>query len=207
MSDSRRGPLGAWRARIDCVIVELDRIDELGDAVLVMGFGSRPPVTGRVPRQVRQSCASQRKCSALNFFGLLIIGMGNVLFAQASGSPAPAAPPPAAAMAPAHGQENGVPPDRKSPWFIILNAPPDIDALWQRIEHPDLMLIKVDHPRDKELRDGLGGKRDEPLRWLVESVQVRGQVVEDFVKLTVELRIVVKGAESVWVPIDRKSVV
>ena len=38
-------------------------------------------------------------------------------------------------------------------------------------------------------------------RWLVESVQVRGQVDEDFAKLTVELLIVVKGAEPVWAPI------
>ena len=47
----------------------------------------------------------------------------------------------------------------------------------------------------------MAGKRDDAARWLVESVQVRGQIIEDFAKLTVELLIVVKGAESVWVPI------
>ncbi len=129
------------------------------------------------------------------------MGMGNLLLAQASVPRAPADRPPAAATSPAAGREKDASPDRSSPWFIILDAPQDIDALWQRIEHPDLMLIKADQPRDKELRDGLRGKRDEPLPWLVESVQVRGQVIEDFAKLTVELLILVRGAESVWVPI------
>ena len=127
--------------------------------------------------------------------------MGNVLFAQASAPHAPAGSPSAAATAPAVGREKGDSPDRTSPWFIILNAPHDLDALWQKTEHPDLMLIKSDQARGKELRDGLSGKREEPKRWLVESVQVRGQVIERFAKLTVELLIVVKGAGSVWAPI------
>jgi hypothetical protein len=136
----------------------------------------------------------------LDFFGFLIIGMGNLLLAQASALNATADdPPPAQAPAAAVGREGGVLPDRS---FIILNAPQDIDALWQKIEHPDFMLIKANQPREKEVRDGLPGKRpEEPLRSLVESVQVRGQVIEDFAELTVELLIVVKGAEAVWAPI------
>jgi hypothetical protein len=137
----------------------------------------------------------------LVYIGCLIIGMGNLLLAQASALHAPADdPPPAQAPAAAVGREARVSPDR-SPWFIILNAPQDLDALWQKIEHPDFMLLKAVQPRDKELRDGSQGTRAEPQRWLVESVQVRGQVIEDFANLTVELLIDVKGAETVWAPI------
>jgi hypothetical protein len=137
----------------------------------------------------------------LDFIGFLIIGVGNLLVVQASASHAPANTPPAAASPAAAAQEKGTSPARSSPWFIILNAPKDIDALWQRIEHPDLLLIKADQSRDKELSEILRGKQEDPQRWLVESVQVRGQIIEDFAKLTVELQIVVKGAESVWAPI------
>ena len=137
----------------------------------------------------------------MDVFAFLIIGVANVLLAQASASHAPADPPAASATASAGGQQKAASPERTSPWFIILNAPRDIDALWQRIEHPDLVLIKADQANEKELRELSPGKRENPLRWLVESVQVRGQVIEDFARLTVELLIVVKGAESVWAPI------
>ena len=142
--------------------------------------------------------------------------MGNLLLAQASALHAPADdPPPAQAPAAAVGREGGVLLDRS---FIILNAPQDMDAFWQKIEHPDFMLLKAVQPRDKDLGDASQGTRAELQRWLIESVQVRGQVIEDFANLAVELLIVVKGAETVWAPIrldgqsltrarDRKSVV
>ena len=92
-------------------------------------------------------------------------------------------------------------PIARLPWYIILNTPHDIDALWQKIEHPDLMLIKPDQLRRQASPADRAARRDGMPRWLVESVQVRGQVDEDFAKLTVELLIVVKGAEPVWAPI------
>ncbi len=49
------------------------------------------------------SCASQRKCAALDFLGYLIIGVGNLLVAQAIATQAPAGPPAAVAAAPGGG--------------------------------------------------------------------------------------------------------
>jgi hypothetical protein len=174
----------------------------LGGGVSGARLWNRPLPNGSPPSQVRQRYASQRKCSALDLFGYLIIGVGNLLLAQTSSAPeAPADSPPAAATAPVATPEKGASTDRSSPWYIILDAPRDIDALWQRIEHPDLILMKADQLPGKEGRDGTGGKGLEAPRALVESVQVRGRVMEDFAKLTIDLLIVVKGAESVWAPI------
>jgi hypothetical protein len=137
----------------------------------------------------------------LDLLGYLIIGMGNLLLAQASGPDTPADSRPAAATAPAAVREKGAPTDRSPPWYIILDAPRDMEALWQRIEHPDLILMKADQLPGKEGRVGTRGNGVEAARSLVESVQVRGRVMEDFAKLTIDLLIVVKGAESVWAPI------
>ena len=93
----------------------------------------------------------------MDFFRYLIIGMGNLLLAQASAAHAPADPPPAAATAPPLVTKCA-PADLSSPWFIILNAPEDMDAFWQRIERPDLMVIKADQLPNKDARDGCGGK-------------------------------------------------
>ena len=163
-------------------------------------FGIRHSATGSPPRQVQPSCASQRKCSALGFFGHLIIVMGNLL-AQAGGAHAPAGSPPAAAAAPADAREKGLAADRSSPWYIILSTPEDIDALWQRLERPDLVVVKADRLPVNAARDRPGAMREDAPRWLVESVQVRGQVGEGFANLTIDLLIVVKGAGPVWAPI------
>ncbi len=64
-----------------------------------------------------------------------------------------------------------------------------------------MVLIKPDQLVPKGASDGLAPTRENVARSLVESVHVSGQINEDFAKLTVELLIVVKGAEPVWAPI------
>src|SRR5260370_26134745 len=111
--------------------------------------------------------------------------MGPLLFAQASASRAPADSPPAGASAPARDKLPST--DRSFPWFIILDSPRDLNALWQRIEHPDLIVIKADQLPIKASRDGSGVKPAVTSRWLLQAVQVRGQLTEDFANLKVEL--------------------
>jgi len=82
-----------------------------------------------------------------------------------------------------------------------LNAPQDLDELWRKLERPDLLVIKGDQTATKAGRDGPGGNGDGSTAWLVESVKVGGQVAGEFAILNVEMAIVVKGAEPVWVPI------
>jgi hypothetical protein len=137
----------------------------------------------------------------LDFFAYLIMGVGNLLVAQAIAPQAPAGPAAVAAPAAGGGHEKGPANDRQLPWYIILDPPRDIDALWQRLNHPDLVLIKPDQLAPGEGGHGPGAKAEAMPRSLVESVQVRGEVGEDFARLTVELQIVVKGSEPVWASI------
>ena len=97
--------------------------------------------------------------------------------------------------------------DLLSPWFIILNSPDDLAAFWKSIDRPDLVVIKADQLPLSGPRSGSESKRAAASPWLVESVQVHGEVTEDFANLKVELQVVVKGSASVWVPIrlDRRE--
>ena len=123
-----------------------------------------------------------------------------MLLAQASVSHAPAESEPAAVSTPA-GERLGAS-DRAFPWYVILSSPPDIAALWQSIEHPDLVVIKENQLVNKQAGDALSGAdRATARRWVVESVAVRGAFGEDFAELKVDLLIDVKGAEPLWVPI------
>ena len=135
----------------------------------------------------------------MDLFANLIIGMGYLLLAQVQPPHAPADSPPAPASS--STSESPRCTDRLSPWYIILNGPQDVDELWRKLEHPDLMVIKGDRAETKADRDGPARGRNGSTAWLVESVKVRGQVAGDFASLTIELVIVVKGAEPVWVPI------
>jgi hypothetical protein len=144
-------------------------------------------------------CNSGR-CCALDFFTYLIFGLSQLLLAQASVPHAPADREPAAESTPARDKLHTS--DGSFPWFVILSSPPDIAALWQSIDRPDLVVIKESQLVNKEARDGLSGA-DRALRprGVVESVLVRGAVGQAFAELKVELAIDVKGAEALWVPI------
>ncbi len=102
-----------------------------------------------------------------------------------------------AATSSASSREN----DRRSPWFIILNSPQDLEELWRRIERPDLILIKGDRLPDAAAVSNEGGKGAESPRPLVESVKIGGRVAGETADLGVELTIAVKGTDPVWVPI------
>ena len=102
---------------------------------------------------------------------------------------------------PAPAPEKGASTDWLSPWYVILETPRDIDALWQKVKHPDLLVIKPDEVRARAAENGERAGPDEPAPSLVESVQVRGNIEEDFAKLAVEVLVVVKGMEPVWAPI------
>ena len=117
---------------------------------------SRIGIARRVLRRGRsdQAVHLRESCAALDFFAYLIMGVGNLLVAQAMAPQPPAGPPAAAAPAPGGGHEKVAANDRPLPWYIILDSPRDIDALWQRINHPDLMLIKPD-----QLAAGQAGSR------------------------------------------------
>jgi hypothetical protein len=99
--------------------------------------------------------------------------------------------------------------DGRSPWFIILNSPQDLDELWRKIERPDLVLMRGDRAGGP-LPGALGGARvGESARWLVQSVRIAGRVVGESAQLSAEFVIVVKNADPVWVPIrlDNQRVV
>jgi hypothetical protein len=203
VDDSLRETFASWRARIDCDIVNRVQVSATGKVILGArpGESARHRATSAPPWQIRPSCASQRKYVALGYLGYLIIGIGHLLVAQAISPQAPEGSPRAPAAAPGAGPEKGALADLWSPWYIILDPPGDLDALWQRIKHPDLVLIKPDQLAARANGNGKAERADAQAPWLVESVQVRGNVEEDFARLTVELGVVVKGAAPVWAAI------
>ncbi len=176
-------------------------------------------------RQVQPSDATPDRFRTLRLFSRLMFGLGGVVLALAVTSgvtaasprqPPPASPPgqaadsrqrPAAATAPARapqpaaGAREKPPRANESGWFVILNSPQDVDALWQKLEHPDLVLLK---PGLAAVRSELatpGGKRAQSIRAVVESVRVAGQVLEESAQLRVELTVAITGSEAVWVPV------
>ncbi len=114
---------------------------------------------------------------------------------------APAGPelPPATAAA-AESSANG---NRTLPWIIILNSPRDLDELWQKIESPDLLVIKPDQANAAGPRNGRAGDSGDrgPPPWAVQSIDVAGRVAVESADLTASITIVLKGSEPVWVPI------
>ena len=142
------------------------------------------------------SCNS-RRCCALDFIANLMLGMGCLFLAQAKparseGDSPRAVTPPAALSGPPAAQSS-------SPWFIILNSPQDLDELWRKMEHPDLVVTKGDQAAAVLPPTGSTGTQIVP--YLVESVRVRGRVAGDFADLLVELTVVMRSPGSAWVPI------
>ena len=89
----------------------------------------------------------------MEFLANLIIGLGGVFWAQAMIPSGRADSPPGQSSAPK--SEKPLPADRP-PWFIILSNPKDLEALWQSIDHPDLVIqrgTQVGPREDAERRD------------------------------------------------------
>ena len=130
----------------------------------------------------------------MDLFANLIIGIGTLLLAQAQPPHATRLiPPPPGRCLGARQAPPSI--DGRSPWYIILNSPQDLDELWRKLERPDLVLIKGDQLETKEARAGVTGIANEPPRgWWNPSRSEVGSAGE-FANLNVELAIVVKGAE------------
>jgi hypothetical protein len=87
------------------------------------------------------------------------------------------------------------------PYFVILNSPADLNALYQKIQHPDLEIRRVDRTQDAAEGRGpaVGGDASAPA--VVEAVRIRGRVRGDSAALKVELVIVVTADGPTWVPL------
>jgi hypothetical protein len=89
-------------------------------------------------------------------------------------------------------------------WYVILSSPRDLDELWQKIENPDLLVVKPD--REGAIRQGQSPSSEPgavaPSRSAVERVEVEGRVGVEYADLTASIAIVLKGAEAIWVPIS-----
>ena len=93
--------------------------------------------------------------------------------------------------------------ERRIPWFIILNSPQDLDELWRKIEHPDLVLMKGERAEDAVAGGTVAaGKGTDASRGLVQSVKISGRVVGESADLGTRAD---RGREwrgrPVWVPI------
>jgi hypothetical protein len=159
-------------------------------------------------------CNSSR-CCVLELLSNLCIGLGWLVLAQSS-MPAGQFDPRATAAAARDGSGSIISDgtsakaaaetlpraiDGRSPWFIILNSPQDLDELWRKIERPDLVLLRGDRVGGPA-RGAVGGANvGESARWLVQSVQIAGRVAGESADLSALFVITVKHADLVWVPI------
>ena len=135
----------------------------------------------------------------MGLFTNAIIGMGCLLAAQANPPHAPADP--TGIAAPVSVRQVRPEEDPSAFWFIILESPKDLDEFWQRLERPDLMVIKGDRMGTVGVRTTSGADRGEPPPYLVESVRVRGRVEGDHANLKVAVGVTLKGAGPSWVPV------
>jgi hypothetical protein len=91
--------------------------------------------------------------------------------------------------------------DQRSPWFIILNSPQDLDELWRKIERPDLVLTRGDRMVGPAIGVVAAGKVVDSSRSRVESVIIAGRMAGENADLSVDLVVSIKHAGPVWVPI------
>lgn len=129
-------------------------------------------------------------------WGLACLLAATMIVPPAASARSPSAPAGAAADEPPRPADPGVP-----PYFIILDAPADFDALLQRIQRPDLEVRAVDRARPGAEGPAAGGKPAAPAPWVVESVRIRGRVGGDSAALRVEMAIATAAEDVTWVPI------
>ena len=157
----------------------------------------------------------------------LCIGLGCMIVAHSEGTAAESDPPamqaaaqggpgssratspsPGGGEVPDSKKASEAPIERRSPWFIILNSPQDLDELWRKIERPDLVLSRADRFDGPASSVNAHGKAGQASRSVIESVKISGRVMGENADLSVEFSIAVQGAGPVWVPIrlDNKRV-
>ena len=113
----------------------------------------------------------------------------------ASARPAPGPPGPAVDDSPRSSDP------RTPPYFVILDAPADFNALLQKLRQPDLEIRPVDRAKPGENGPAPAAPAAESAPWVIESVRIRGRVGNDSATLRVELTIVTSTDEATWVPI------
>ncbi len=126
--------------------------------------------------------------------------------AQARSGPSSATVPAAVGSKPSSAStsvpESSVNGIRTLPWTIILNSPRDLDELWQKIDSPDLLVIKPDQSGAGGPNGPAGGPRDSGRSpWAVQSIEIKGPVAVEYADLKASMTIVLKGSQAVWVPI------
>ncbi|MGP0061995.1 MAG: hypothetical protein ACLQGP_00150 [Isosphaeraceae bacterium] len=142
----------------------------------------------------------------------LIGSLGFLLLAPLIAPPAPAAQPPGPSAPPGSVQAAGTssqprgevrsPSDRHDlKYYVILDSPRDLNELLRKIRHPDLEIKQVDRPMADGILDGLPDELLARPSWVVESVRVRGRVVEEFAILQVLMTIETKSEGPSWIPI------
>jgi hypothetical protein len=161
--------------------------------------GSKPPSSGLGPSGSKRSSSgpAQTGSNPPSASGL----------AQSSSEPSPASGPaqpgskPGSASAPAPARSTSV--EWPLPWYIILNLPRDLDELWQKIDRPDLMVVKPDREGAAVLRMGRPDESGDsaPSLWAVQSILVEGRVAAEDASLKASMTIALKRSGAVWVPI------
>jgi hypothetical protein len=142
----------------------------------------------------------------------LIRGLGFLFLAPLIVLTAPAAQPPGPPAQPGSvqsprpsaqpGGESRSPADRDGlKYYVILESPPDLNALLQKIRHPDMELRRVDRAQAEEVLAGPPDDRLAKPPWVVESVRVGGRIEADFALLKVRITIVTDADGPTWVPI------
>ena len=127
--------------------------------------------------------------------------------ARAGSKPATAAVPiprsPSPASASQRSSEKSSISSRPLPWYVILNSPRDINELWQKIENPDLLVIKPGEDgavAGQNTHPTVRGDQAPPLS-AVQSIDVQGRVAAEYADLKAMITIALPGPEAVWVPI------
>jgi hypothetical protein len=134
----------------------------------------------------------------LDFHHDLIRSLGCLLLAPLVALPALAAQPPGPSS-PTDGEVHQSA-DRAGRLYIILDNPAGIDALLEKISHPDMELRRV-VPAPKAVGSDAAVGRPALSHGVVESVRVRGRIAEDYAILKVEFAIVLTSDDATWVPI------
>ncbi|MBX6315099.1 MAG: hypothetical protein IRY99_19650, partial [Isosphaeraceae bacterium] len=86
------------------------------------------------------------------------------------------------------------------PTYIFLKTPADLDALLKQLQRPDF-LLKVGPEGDLKREPDRAVAGAEAKGPVVDTVAVRGEVVEDLAHLAIDFRIAIAGEGPVWVPL------
>jgi hypothetical protein len=166
-----------------------------------VGLGRRPAGGERETLGISTGISDPGRCGALDLLRHLKWGLACWLAAAAIAPPTALARSPFGPSGPADDEARKPGAQQPPSYFVILNAPVDLDALLQKIQHPDLEVRRVDRPRPTADLAGAPAEGESSAPAVVEAVRIRGRVRGDSAALKVELVIVTAGDGPTWVPI------